>query len=154
MMSGKWHQHVLRVHYKETDQMAVVHHANYVSWFEIGRTEMMRDLGIAYRDMEALGLLLPVLDIKIEYHAPARYDDCIAVYTKLTDYSAVRLQYHYDIRRINKTSTYKYFKEPEGELLASGYTLHMWLNKQWRPARLDRLAPDIYESLEQMVSKK
>lgn len=162
-MGKMWHQHVMRVHYKETDQMGVVHHGNYVSWFEIGRTEMMRDSGIAYRDMENLGLLLPVLDLDVKYHNPARYDDCVAVYTKLTHFTAVRMHFDYEVRRIDESictsnpSTRgdheRSADELAGELLASGKTLHMWLNKKWKPARIDRVAPDVYELLHDIISE-
>src|SRR5690625_7958920 len=112
-MTKLWHQHLLRVHYKATDQMGVVHHANYISWFEMGRTEMMRHLGIAYREMEDLGLLLPVLDVKVKYHKPAHYDDCVAVYTTLEEFSPIRLTFKYEVRRVSEAD----FKENESQLM-------------------------------------
>ena len=160
MMGKTWHQHVMRVHYKETDQMGVVHHGNYVSWFEIGRTEMMRDAGIAYSDMEDLGLLLPVLDLEVKYHKPARYDDCVAIYTKLTDYTPVRLQFEYEVRRVHKDACL--VNDPQnvndennktGDMIASGHTLHMWLNNEWKPARLDKVAPDVYKLLDDIANE-
>lgn len=159
-MKKTWHEHVMRVHYKETDQMGVVHHANYVGWFEVGRTEMMRDAGIAYSHMEDLGLLLPVLELDVKYHKPARYDDCVSIYTKLTDYTAIRLQFDYEVRRVDearclsgRASGDESTDEPAGELIASGHTLHMWLNDQWKPARLDKVAPDVYQLLHQTMRK-
>lgn len=152
-----WHRHLLRVHYKATDQMGVVHHANYISWFEMGRTEMMRHLGIAYRDMEDLGLLLPVLDVKVKYHKPAHYDDCVAIYTRLTEFSPIRLTFNYEVRRVQEKDCQPSEREqlikPEGELLTSGQTVHMWLNKQWKPARLNRVAPEVYDMLKEIVNR-
>lgn len=152
-----WHRHLLRVHYKATDQMGVVHHANYISWFEMGRTEMMRHLGIAYRDMEDLGLLLPVLDVKVKYHKPAHYDDCVAIYTRLTEFSPIRLTFNYEVRRVQEKDCQPSEREqlikPEGELLTSGQTVHMWLNKQWKPARLNRVAPEVYDLLKEIVNR-
>lgn len=136
---------MLRVHYQDTDQMGVVHHANYVSWFEIGRTEMMRDTGFAYSKIEELGLLLPVLDLNITYQKPAHYDDYLAIYTKVTTYSAVRLEFAYEVRRIKDEAV----ERSEEELLASGSTLHMWLNDQWKPARIDKIAPSVFELIKQ-----
>lgn len=156
-MKNTWHRHILRVHYKETDQMKVVHHANYVSWFEIGRTEMMREAGVAYGDMENVGLLLPVLDLDIKYKKPAHYDECIAIYTKVTQFSPVRLEFKYEVRRIENElcSSGTTHMDPSGDkqadqtgdLLATGKTKHMWLNEQWKPARIDRAAPEVYALL-------
>lgn len=159
-MNNKWHQHNIRVHYKETDQMGVVHHANYVSWFEIGRTEKMRDVGIAYSDMEDLGLLLPVLDMEVKYHKPARYDECVAIFTKLTHFTAVRMQFDYEVRLVTDEEctgksdpNINVNSELKGDLLATGKTLHMWLNDKWRPARLDRIAPDVFKRLNELNGK-
>lgn len=156
-----WHMHPLRVHYKETDQMGVVHHANYVSWFEIGRTEMMRHLGIAYRDMEDLGLLLPVLDVNVKYHQPARYDHCVLIYTSLAEFSRVRMKFKYEIRLAkDEYCMVQQVADPlvrgndrQGELLSSGHTLHMWLNSDWKPARLDQAAPDVYERVKGLYER-
>lgn len=154
-LNNLWHQHLLRVHYKATDQMGVVHHANYISWFEMGRTEMMRHLGIAYREMEELGLLLPVLDVKVKYHKPAHYDDCVAVYTTLEEFSPIRLTFNYEVRRVSeadfKEKESQLMRERAGELLTSGQTVHMWLNKKWRPARLNKTAPEVYEKIKQTL---
>ncbi len=80
---GTWHAWPLRVRYQETDQMGVVYHMNYLNWFEIGRTEAIRALGIAYRDLEAEGLFLPLTDAQMVFKRAARYDDEVVVYTKL-----------------------------------------------------------------------
>ncbi len=153
-MERKWHKHTLRVHYKETDQMGVVHHGNYVNWFEIGRTEMMRDAGIAYSDMEKMGLILPVLDMNIKYRQSAHYDECVVVYTCISHYSAVRLQFDYEVRRISmeNDSDRNNFdaSEQNGVLLATGSTLHMWLNNQWKPARIDKVAPEAFKLIQEM----
>lgn len=150
-MKNSWHQYMVRVHYQDTDQMGVAHHANYASWFEISRTEMMRDTGITYRDMENLGLLLPVVDMNIKYRNPAHYDDHLTVFTKIAKISPVRLEFHYEVRRIkDDTAEMKDEDElytPHGELLATGNTSHMWINSQWKVTRLDKAAPDVYEML-------
>lgn len=133
--------HTIRVPYKDTDQMGVVHHANYINWFEMARTEMMRHDGIAYKEMEQLGLLLPVLDIQVEYRSPAYYDDVVAIATKITSFSVARLQFSYEIRRTDTGN------ESTNKLLATGQSLHMWLTNEWRPARFHKIAPDIYARL-------
>ncbi|MXO78345.1 YbgC/FadM family acyl-CoA thioesterase, partial [Paenibacillus sp. OT2-17] len=80
----RWYGASLRVRYQESDQMGVVYHANYLNWFEIGRTEMIRQAGFNYRSMEERGVLLPVIEINAKYASPARYDDLITIYTAIT----------------------------------------------------------------------
>ncbi|WP_042224320.1 acyl-CoA thioesterase [Oceanobacillus manasiensis] len=142
-MKHGWHKEVIRVHYKDTDQMGVVHHGNYVNLFEIGRTEWMRHAGIPYSKMEDMGLLLPVMDLNINYQKSARYDDLLVIYTKVSHFSKVRLQFDYEARLINDSQG-EIADTPTGELLAKGSTVHMWVTRDWKPARIDRLAPDVY----------
>jgi len=115
----------LRVRYAETDQMGVVYYANYLVWFEVGRTELLRSLGWSYREMEHEGIGLPVIESSCLYHRPARYDDELEIRTKGTLLSAVRMQFDYEIMR-----------NPGGELIVSGRTLHAAVNGHGRPARL------------------
>lgn len=140
------YKYLKRVHYHETDQMGVVHHSNYVKWFERGRTELMRQVGISYRQMENMGLLLPVLKVDVNYHAPALYDDWVAIFTKVENYSPVRLEFAYKIYRANEGED----MEQKDSLLASGSTVHMWVRENWKPARLDRFAPEVYQQLQQL----
>ena len=70
----------IRVRYKETDNMGVVHHSNYVNYYEVARTEMMRGRGLSYKEMEARGVMLPVREVQLNYLAPAYYDDLLTVF--------------------------------------------------------------------------
>ena len=115
----------VRVRYAETDQMGIVYYANYLVWFEVGRTELLRSLGWSYREMEHEGIGLPVIEASCHYHRPARYDDELEIRTKGTLLSAVRMQFDYEIMR-----------NPGGELIVSGRTLHAAVNGDGRPARL------------------
>ncbi|WP_153555188.1 acyl-CoA thioesterase [Roseimaritima sediminicola] len=89
----------LRVRYDETDPMGLVHHSNYLRYFEIGRTELLRAAGGRYRDMEAAGLLVVVVRVDCRYKAPARYDEMITVTTQITKVTAAKIIHHYVIRR-------------------------------------------------------
>jgi len=158
-MKGIWQQHNLRVHYKQTDQMGVVHHANYVTWFEIGRTEWMRANGLPYSKMESLGLMLPVMDLQLKYHKSALYDEAIGIFTKIKKYSAVRLEFYYEARRLGEAgealaTDQNEVEKPEGELLASGSTTHMWLSKKWKPVRIHTTAPEVYELIQNKSDTK
>jgi acyl-CoA thioester hydrolase len=99
----------LRVRYGETDQMGVVHHANYLAYFEEGRTRMMADLGCPYGDLERAGIGLPVRRVELRYRAPAFYEDELVVETRVTGLRAASVSFGYAIRRV-----------ADGELLATG----------------------------------
>ncbi|WP_068676709.1 thioesterase family protein [Oceanobacillus sp. Castelsardo] len=153
-MTDRWHQENMRVQYKDTDQMGVVHHGNYVTWFEVSRTEWIRQHGFAYRKMEELGVLLPVLDITVQYKKSAHYDDCVAIFSKVTKYSPVRIEFCYEVRRISEDEFSQEIgetMEPFGELLATGTSKHMWVDRDWKPVRINKVAPEIYEILEKAM---
>nr|WP_281423173.1 thioesterase family protein [Paenibacillus oenotherae] len=146
--------HPLRVRYQETDQMAVVFHANYVNWFEIGRTELVRHLGMPYGEIEKRGLLLPVVDLTCKYILPARYDDRIIVCTSVQQYSTVRIAFRSEVRRIADDEIIPAEwngAEPPGELLVKGGTRHVWVSTDWRPKRLDKALPELYDIIQKVA---
>lgn len=151
-MTATWHKTNYRVPYSDTDRMGVVHHANYINWFEIARTECMRYYGVAYSDVEASGLLLPVVDVACSYKNSATFDDCIAIYSKIVDYSPIKLAFAYEARKVTEEAFAKNDEpavdEPMGELLTTGTTKHMWVNHDFKPTRLSRKAPKFYEVVE------
>ncbi len=87
----------LRVRYAETDQMRVVYHANYLVWCEVGRTDLIRRLGMSYGEIEKRGVSLAVVDASIRYHAPARYEELIRVRTSLSNVRSRSVTFHYTI---------------------------------------------------------
>ena len=121
----------VRVRYAETDQMGVVYHANYYVWMEIGRVEYVRSRGLNYKHLEQDGLYLAVIETQCRYLAPARYDDEVSIATRITSSTARTVEFAYDLR---STAT--------DQLLASGATRHMWLNREWRPTAL----PEAYRT--------
>src|SRR5205085_10715599 len=82
----------VRVRYADTDQMGVTYHANYLVWFEVGRTDWLRGSGWTYREMEAAGVSLPVIEVFCQYHQPARYDDELEIRTRATLLTPVRIR--------------------------------------------------------------
>lgn len=99
----------IRVRYAETDQMNIVYYGNYAQYFEVGRVESIRQLGIAYKDMEASGIIMPVVEMNIKFLRPATYDELITVKTQLrTRPSGHKIQFHQEV--FNET----------GKLLAAG----------------------------------
>ena len=115
----------VRVRYAETDQMGVVYYANYLVWFEVGRTDWLRESGWTYRDMEAEGYSLPVIEARCTYQESARYDDELEVRTTGSLASPVRIQFSYEIVRA-----------ADGTILAAGMTMHAALDRNGRPRRL------------------
>lgn len=141
--------------------MGVVYHANYLNWFEIGRTEMLRELGFTYRELECSGVFLPVTSADLQYKSPARYDDLVVVFARLTTFAAIRVVFEYEIRRLSQevsgnpeelsgnleqTMPLDPYNNP-GELLVTGSTSHVWLNKNWKPTRLDRALPELFQGI-------
>ena len=112
-----------RVPYADTDQMQVVYYANYLTFFERARNELMRACGYTYRELEAGGFALPVLEAQVSYHAPATYDDLLEITAWCSEFKGVRLKICCEVRR-------------DGKLLAEGYTVHAHVNiKTLRPTR-------------------
>jgi acyl-CoA thioester hydrolase len=124
----------VRVRYGETDQMGVVYHANYLNWFEIGRTEWLRQSGANYRRLEEDGLLLPVTEANLKYYRSAKYDDLVRVRTWIESYNKVRLVFRYEVYRVE-----------DGELLCSGMTEHVFINRDGQVVRLNKTHPEVYE---------
>ena len=116
---------LLRVRYAETDQMGVVHHAAYLPWLEVARTEYLRERGLPYRQLEAMGIRMPVLKVEVEYRRPALYDDLLAVTARLESASPVRFTFRYEVRREG---------EPEPLCLAASH--HAATGPDGRPRRV------------------
>jgi len=108
----------LRVRYAETDQMGYVYYGNYAAYYEVGRVELMRQLGTSYRQIEESGLMLPVRDFSVRYFKPALYDDLITVETRIEVLPTARIIFNYDIFNEN------------GDLLTSAETTLVFVNKQ------------------------
>jgi acyl-CoA thioester hydrolase len=115
----------VRVRYAETDQMGVVYYANYFVWFEVGRTDLLRSLGGTYRELEADGIFLPVIEAACEYAQPSRYDDELEIRTDGRLKSPVRVEFIYEVVRL-----------VDGKTVARGRTVHAATNREGRPCRI------------------
>lgn len=114
----------VRVRYGETDQMGVVYHANYAQYFEVGRTEWLRQFGITYKKMEEEGIMLPVITLNINYKNSARYDDVLKVITQLKKIPTASIEFEYEL--LNEDS----------KVLATGSTVLAFIDiKRQRPVR-------------------
>jgi acyl-CoA thioester hydrolase len=110
------------VRYAETDMMGVVYHGNYLPWFEIGRTTLLREQGLPYRQLEEDGFRLPVLEVAVKYLRPAVYDDTVTIVTTLRERPLLRIRLEYEVYRGE-------------ELLATGSTVHAFIDRSGRPVR-------------------
>lgn len=117
----------LRVRYKETDQMGIAHHANYIVWLEIGRTDLCRATGFPYNEIEARGFILVVTDFACRYRIPYRYDDEVLIRTSVAEMASRSIRFSYELY------------DSRGETLhATGSSSHLWLDEKTRkPARAD-----------------
>jgi acyl-CoA thioester hydrolase len=112
----------ITVRYAETDMMGVVYHGSYLPWFEVGRTTLLKEHGLSYRDLEAAGYRLPVLEVSVKYLKPALYDDVLTVVTTMDEKPLLRIRLSYEVRR--------------GEdLLVTGQTVHAFIDREGRPVR-------------------
>jgi len=117
-----FHEFKVRVRYAETDQMGVVYHGNYAQYFEMGRVEWLRNLGLSYSVMEKQGVMLPVVSLTINYKKPARYDDLLTVRTIFKKQQSVKIEFDYEI-----------YNE-EGQLLTIGNSVLVFVDmKTGRP---------------------
>ncbi|HXG58021.1 MAG TPA: thioesterase family protein [Thermoanaerobaculia bacterium] len=110
-----------RVRYAETDQMGIAHHANYIVWFEIGRTDLCRAAGITYREIEERGYLLVVVEVGCRYRTPFRYDDEVLIRTSLDDAGSRSMRFGYELRDASGAT-----------LHGEGFSRHLWLDRESR----------------------
>lgn len=112
----------LRVRYKDTDTMGIVHHANFITFYEVARTEMLRAFGRTYREMEDMGTMMPILGVDIEYFKPAYYDDLLTIKVVVAEMPKVRMVFDHEV-----------YNE-EGELLNKGRVTTAFVNGETRRA--------------------
>ncbi len=135
----KVHTTRIRPRYSETDQMGVIYHSNYFPWFEVARTTFLKELGMSYREMEKLGIFLPVIEVNCKYISSALYDDDLTVEVWIEKFRGSRITFHYRILRDKE------------ELLSTGFTEHVFLDKnKKRPVNLKKNYPEVYQLLEKI----
>ncbi|MFI5058485.1 MAG: acyl-CoA thioesterase [Candidatus Acidiferrales bacterium] len=128
-----YHDVAVRVRYAETDQMGVVYHANYLVWFEVGRVELMRALGVEYKRMEIEDdCQIVVADAHCRYHHPARYDEVLRVRARISESKNRVIRFSYEL-----------FRDADGQLLATGATTHIICGRNGKP----KLLPDKYRKI-------
>ncbi|WP_026486090.1 acyl-CoA thioesterase [Caldanaerobius polysaccharolyticus] len=128
------HTTKVRVRYAETDQMGVAYNVNYFVWFEVGRTEYMRDINIPYKALEGKGIFMPVVENFCHYVKPAMYDQVLTINTKIAELKAATIKFQYEI--LNGV-----------ELLAEGYVRLAFTDKNMKPINLKKVDRELWETL-------
>lgn len=135
----EFHDVTLRVRYAETDQMGVVYHSNFFIWFEVGRVELIRALGMEYKRMESEDdCHIVVADAHCRYHHPARYDEVLRVRTRIAESKNRVVRFSYEV-----------FRDSDSELLATGETVHVICGRNGRP----KLLPEKYRIVFQQLAE-
>lgn len=129
-----------RVRFSETDLMAVVHHTNYLRWFEMGRVAWFRQAGIDLNGLHDAGFMVPIVEVQCKYRQSARFDDVYEIQTTLKACSRVMIQFSYRILR-----------KADGVLLAEGTSKNAFVNLE---GKVTRLTPDYYEKLQQLAAQE
>lgn len=129
----------LVVRYAETDRMGIVHHSNYPIWFEAGRTDFIKKIGLPYSKIEEKGILLPLIELKCRYLGSAGYEDEILIKTSLKAVSLSRITFSYEAVRID-----------ENKLITTGETMHVWANKDMKPVNIKKYMPELFDMLSKM----
>lgn len=123
-----------KVQYYETDAMAIVHHSNYIRWFEEARLDYLKQIGLPYDKIEERGILIPVLSASCRYRQSVKFGETVIVDTKITEFTGLKF-----------TVCYKIYNMEKSVLHAEGETAHCFLNDKFQPIRLKREAADIYD---------
>jgi acyl-CoA thioester hydrolase len=127
----------IEVRYAETDQMGVVYHANYLVWMEVGRTQLIQDLGFSYADMEKEGIISPVIDLQVQYKKPMKYGETVKVHTWIEAYNGFKVAYGYEMYT------------PDGELALLAVSNHVCVKKEnFKPIQIRKKYPEWHEAYE------
>lgn len=126
----------IRVIYADTDAMGVVYHTNYIKWFEVGRCELLRNIGYPYAQLEQEGIMLPLAECSCKYKVPAVYDDILEIKAAISEIKAATITIEYVIRR-----------KETGELLVTGMTKHAVTDKKFKLIRLRDHNRDLYDCI-------
>ena len=131
-----------KVQYYETDQMGIVHHSNYIRWFEEARTDYMERLGLGYEKMEEEGILSPVLSVSADYLRMAHFGETMTVDISVTEYNGIKMTVSYEVANMRTDM-----------VCCKGTTKHCFINRDGRPLSLKQACPEIHEMFRQALEE-
>ncbi len=129
----------LTVRYVETDKMGIVYHSNYYVWFELGRGDFIKKIGMKYSEMENMGIMMPLVETYCKYYEGAKYEDEVIIQTSIQELSAVKVVFNYTVIREN-----------DGKLLAKGKTTQTFIDKNFKIVNLKKNYSDLWEKMQQL----
>ncbi len=132
----------LTVRYAETDMMGIVHHSRYYQWFEAARTDFIKQTGMTYSQMERSGILMPIVETEAKYIKGVKYEDEVAVVTKLKKLSAAKCEFGYEVYRL-----------PDEELCAFGRTLQGFVDRDFKPINMKKKFPELWDKLAALIEE-
>lgn len=121
------------VKYYETDKMGIVHHSNYIRWFEEARIQFMADCGLPYRQMEEAGVMIPVLGVACKYKLPSRFDDTVIIRTSIRKYNGIIMELDYEI-----------VGKDDNEIRVTGESSHCFVDNDFKPIHLKKYNPEMH----------
>ena len=130
------HTYFVRVRYADTDQMGVVYHARYLEWFEAARTEMLREMGMVYKQLEQSGIYMPVVEAYCRYRKPVKYDELVRVRTALGDISRSKIRLDYEVQG-----------EKDETVRVEGYTVHCFMDESGKPRRASQELLSFFQNM-------
>lgn len=139
IMEGNFTVYNRKINYYETDKMAIVHHSNYIRFFEEARLDMMDQFDLNYRKMEDMGIIIPVMSVDCKYIVPLCFDDEVKIHTKIVKFDGIKMEIAYEIYR-------------DDVLCTTGHSGHCFLDKDMKPFRMKRLYPDLYNKLKSLTA--
>lgn len=138
-MEGNFTVYNRKINYYETDKMAIVHHSNYIRFFEEARLDMMDQFDLNYRKMEDMGIIIPVMSVDCKYIVPLCFDDEVKIHTKIVKFDGIKMEIAYEIYR-------------DDVLCTTGHSGHCFLDKDMKPFRMKRLYPNLYNKLKSLTA--
>ena len=135
--------YIRKAHFYETDQMGIVHHSNYIRWFEEARTDFFDKIGYSYNLLEKKGISAPLIGIECTYKTPVEFDETVAIHVKITEMSGVRV-----------TMQYTAVKQETGQVSTTGESRHCFTGKGGKPVFLKRICPAAFDVLLQNCPEK
>lgn len=137
------HETIITVQYYETDMMGIVHHSNYIRYFETARNDFFREIGYPYEKIEAEGFFVPVLDVKASYKVPALFGEDLSVICRISKLGPASFEVEYEIRSLE-----------DGTLHVTGWSRHGFTDKSLKPVALKKRAPHILKVFEEAMGKE
>lgn len=140
MSDNEFKPYIRHANYYETDQMGIIHHSNYIRWMEEARLDVMKQADISYKELEEMGIIIPVLSVTCQYKNMVHFDDTVAITVKTIKYTGVKFELEYEFKDVETDKLY-----------TTGTSSHCFLDKNYRVFSLKRNYPQLHEKFERML---